>query len=132
MCGRLRLDARLMHARLFFAITGDVSFFKAWIRVSRSVRISRTAAHKDAIDTSASMYVWLMSDWVVATTLASLPCQLASFSICAFCPTKAMAAFASFGGDSPIACAGSGGIGVEGSGIGVCGGFIAVLMTRCA
>ena len=26
----------------------------------------------------------------------------------------------------------SGGTGVEGSGIGVCGGFIAVLMTRCA
>ena len=113
-----------MHARLFFAITGDVSFFKAWIRVSRSVRISRTASHKDAIDVSASMYVWLMPDWVVATTLASLSCQLASFSICAFCPTKAIVAFVAFGGDSSIACADSGGIGVEGSGIGVCDSFI--------
>ena len=54
-----------------------------------------------------------------ATTCDSLSCRLASFMICALCPTTAIAAFVAFGGDSSVACADSGAIGVEGSGIGV-------------
>ena len=119
-----------MPARLFFAFNGDVSF-KASVSVVMSVRISSSCTctevrlrHKAATDTSASMYVWVRSLWVLPTTSDSFSCMLASFIICALCPTKAIAAFVAFSGDSSIIGVDCCGIGVAGGGIGVAGGGI--------
>ena len=77
------------------------------------------------MDTSASMYVLLRPVWVEAMTLDNLSCMLASFLICASCPTNTIVAFVAFGGDSSM-------IGVDGGGIGVDGGGLLIAVVDCS